>query len=178
MRRLTKYDNGNPRSCPFNDIPPKLYLRRRDKGLTIVFVLIFLLLIVSFAATYFLMATSGLKAANRTADTKRAYYAADAGLADAFIQLRSYPNPPASFTVSNNSYAIGTQTESYSATAVTDGASWPTYTITSTGTYGNISKILQLVVRETSASRFAYLSNSKWKFFSANSLYIFILGKY
>ena len=140
MRRMTKYNN---------------------KGFAIIFVLVFLLLIVSFTAMYFLMATSGLRAANSTADTERAYYAADAGLADAFMKLRSYSNPPVSFTVSNNSYAIGTQTESYSVTATTDGAAWPTYTITSTGTYSNISKILQLIVQETSASRFAYLSNSE-----------------
>lgn len=136
-------------------------LAKHNQGFALAFSLVFLFLIVAFVQVYILVATSGFTIANRTADLKRAYYAADAGLAEAFMQLRGYASPPANFTVTNNSYAVGSKNASYSVTAGTNGASWPTFTMTSTGTYNNVSKTLQLIVQQTSASKFAYLSNSE-----------------
>jgi len=136
-------------------------IRERNKGFVLAFSLIVLTLIILSIETYFYVAGSGLGIANITTDAKRAYYLADAGLADAFMQLRSYSNPPSSFTVSNNNYSIGSKIGTYSVQASSNNATWPTFTITSTGSYRNISKTLQLTVQQTSASMFAYLSNSE-----------------
>ena len=72
---------------------------KHGKGFAMVFSLVILLLITLSVDVYFQVAGSGVRIANISADTKRAYYLADAGLADAFAQLRSYAIPPASFTV-------------------------------------------------------------------------------
>ncbi len=135
---------------------------RKNKGFALVFSLLFLTLIILFTAVFFLTATHGFVIANRNADLKRAYYVADAGIADAFIQLRGYANPPASFTVTNANYNLGSgQNGSYSVTAVSNGAPWATYTLTSTGTYNNLTKTLVLVVQQSSISTYAYLSNTE-----------------
>ncbi len=136
-------------------------IRELNKGFVLVFSLIILTLIILSVETYFYVAGSGLIIANITADSKRAYYLADAGLADAFMQLRGYAIPPSSFTVSNNNYSIGGKIGRYSVQVSSNNAAWATFTITSTGTYGNIGKTLQLTVQQTSASMFAYLSNSE-----------------
>ena len=139
-------------------------IRKHDKGFVLAFSLIISTLIILSVETYFSVAGSGLKIANITSDTKRAYYLADAGLADAFMQLRNYTHPPSSFTVSNNNYSIdsaGSKIGTYSVQVSSNNANWPIFTITSTGTYGNMSKILQLTVQQTSPSMFAYLSNSE-----------------
>lgn len=132
-----------------------------NKGFAMVFSLVILLSIILSIDVYFQVASSGFRIAGISADTKRAYYLADAGLADAFMKLRSYSNPQSSFTVSNNNYTIGNGNGSYSVQVSLINATWPTFIITSTGTYGNMSKVLQLTVQETTASMFAYLSNSE-----------------
>ena len=137
---------------------------KHGKGFAMVFSLVILLLITLSVDVYFQVAGSGVRIANISADTKRAYYLADAGLADAFAQLRSYAIPPASFTVSDNNYAIdagGKFKGSYLAQVAPVNLVWPTFVITSTGTYGKISKVLQLTVHQTTASMFAYVSNSE-----------------
>lgn len=132
-----------------------------NKGFALLFSLVFLFLIVMASESYFLVASSGLSVANRTSDTMRAYYAAESGLTDAVIQLRSYANPPLSFNVVNNNYNIGSRTASYNVNMVSDNGTWPIFTITSTGRYGSMTKTLQLVMQKTAASMFAYLSNSE-----------------
>ncbi len=135
---------------------------RQNKGFALAFSLIFLFLIVSFVGAYILATTNGLTTANRAADLKRAYYVADAGLADAVIQLRGYANPPASFNVSNAGYALGNgKTGSYSVSATSTGSPWLTYTLTSTGMYNGALKVLVLTVQQTSVSSYAYLSNTE-----------------
>ena len=135
--------------------------RGHNKGLALILALGVSTLIILSVDTYLQVAGFGLKTAYITADTKRAYYLADAGLADAFMQLRSYAIPPTSFTVSNNNYNIGTSIGTYSVQVASSNAVWSRFTITSTGTYGHINKTLQLTVQATSASMFAYLSNSE-----------------
>lgn len=134
--------------------------RYNNKGFTLLFSLVFLFLIIMACESYFLVASSGLSIASRTADTKRAYYAADAGLSDALVQMRG-SLPPNLAPINNNNYAIGAKMGSYSVTLVSDNGTWPVYTVTSTGRYGSITKTLQLLVRQTSPSMFAYLSNSE-----------------
>ncbi len=140
----------------------KLHLN--NKGFALAFSLIFVFLIVIFAEIYITVANSGLTLSTQAADSKRAYYLADAGLANAMVSLRSYASPPAAslLTLSNNSYmTFNGKTGGYSVSATSDGAAWPTYTITSVGTFGALSKTLQLTVKEASFSKFAYASNSE-----------------
>lgn len=130
---------------------------KQEKGFAIVFLLVFLLLVVLTTDVYFQVAHSGLRMAIQTTDTKRAYYLADAGLSDAFMRIRA----GSTSAISNDNYSIGGKTGSYSVTIISDNASWPTFTITSTGTYANTNKTLQLTLRQTSPSMFAYLSNTE-----------------
>ncbi len=139
---------------------------KNNKGFALAFSLLFLTLVIAFLDIYFQVASGGLRTSRIIADSKRAYYAADAGLADAFMKLRGDANPtsftiPLSGTTPPQNYTIGSKTATYSVVAVHSGGSWPTVTMTSTGSYGNISKTLELIVKQTSASRFAYLSNSE-----------------
>ena len=135
---------------------------QHNKGYALAFSLIFLLMVVTLVAAYVLITAHGLTTASRAADVKRAYYVADAGITDAFMQLRGYSSPASSFTVANASYAMGNgKTGSYSVTAVSNGASFATYTLTSTGTYNGASKTLILTVKQSSISTYAYLTNSE-----------------
>jgi|GEM_PF-929325 len=148
----------------------------KNKGFALAFSLIFFFLIISFVGVYVLATSNGLTTASRAADLKRAYYIADAGIADAFIQLRSYASAPAKFCIpaaycndnaSSFSYALGNgKAGSYQVSASSDGAPWATYTIISKGTYNKVSKILQLSVQQTSIASLAYLSatevNPQW----------------
>ncbi len=132
-------------------------LAKNNKGFALAFSLLLLLLIILFVDIFVAAANSGLTNAGRIADIKRAYYAADAGLADGLLKLKSGANA----NVNNAAYAVGPKNGSYVTTLVSDGAGIPTYTITSTGTYGNASKQLQLKVKAESFSRWAYLSNTE-----------------
>ena len=60
---------------------------RQNKGFALIFSLIFLFLIVSFMAVYILAVANGISQANRIANGKKAYYIADAGLADAYERI-------------------------------------------------------------------------------------------
>ena len=60
---------------------------RQNKAFALTFSLIFLFLIVSFMAVYILAVANGISQANRTANLKKAYYIADAGLADAYERI-------------------------------------------------------------------------------------------
>ena len=55
---------------------------RQNKGFALTLSLIFLFLIISFITVYILVVANGVSQANRTANLKKAYYVADAGLAD------------------------------------------------------------------------------------------------
>ncbi len=135
--------------------------RRNEKGFILFYTLIVVGLISLIAETSFLVTTNDLKTAARTADSIRAYYIADAGLAHAFMQLRAQASAPASLTVSSSSYSVGSTSGSYSATATSDGAAWPTYTIVSLGTYNGVPRTLTLRVKMISFSHWGYLSNTE-----------------
>ena len=127
---------------------------RQNKGFALVFSLIFLVLIVSFMAVYILSVANGISEANRATNGKRAYYIADAGLADAYeritqagINVVSSTNsyiPSAS--TDNGTYSVGSVTGRYKVAVVYSNSPRSNYTITSTGTYGNVSKTLQLKI--------------------------------
>ena len=144
---------------------------RQNKGFALIFSLIFLFLIVSFMAVYILAVSSGLLQANRTANEKKAYYIADAGLADAYERITQagvntaiayQPNSYIpSATTDNGVYSVGTANGNYKVSVVYSNSPRTNYTITSTGTYGNISKTLQLKIIGAAISKYAYWSQTE-----------------
>jgi hypothetical protein len=155
---------------------------RQNKGFALIFSLIFLFLIISFMGVYILAVANGINQANRTANLKKAYYVADAGLADAYERISqagitiftastcTKPNIPStctpatlfipSGTTDNGTYSVGNVNGSYIVSlGVT--TSPLTYTITSTGTYGGASRTLQLIMVWATISKYAYWSNTE-----------------
>jgi len=135
----------------------------KKKGFTLVFSLLIVCLIVLICTIYFSITTNDLVTANRIANSMRAYYIADAGLADALIQLRATTHVGNnSVSASNSSYPVGPGlTGSYSAQGVSDGASWPLWTITSVGTYRGVQRTLTLQVKAVAVSKWNYISDSE-----------------
>jgi hypothetical protein len=143
----------------------------QNKGFALVFSMIFLFLIVSFMAVYILAVANGISQANRLANSKKAYYVADAGLADAYERISqagnnfSIPTPGQNYIPSANTdngiYKIGNQTGTYTVTVTVSASPQTNFTIISTGTFGNISKTLQLKMTWASISRYAYWSNTE-----------------
>ncbi len=153
---------------------------RQNKAFALTFTLIFLLLIISFIAVYMIAVANGISQANRVANEKRAYYIADAGLADAYERITqagintvpsstpgcpyipSLPQQcPSTPTTDNGVYSVGTTTGHYKVTVVYSNAPRTNYVITSTGTYGNVSKTLQLRIIGASISKYAYWSQTE-----------------
>ena len=105
----------------------------QNKGFALAFALIFFFLIVSFMAVYVLAVASAVSQANSTANLKKAYYAADTGLLDAYERVTQAgvntvsssicvnPNIPSSCAspynpsnaTDNGVYAIGSVNGSY-----------------------------------------------------------------
>jgi len=144
---------------------------RQNKGFALTFSLIFLFLIVSFMTVYMLAVSNGVSVANRTANLKKAYYVADAGLADAYERITQAGNnlviPPAgtpyipSATTDNGSYSTGNSTGNYTVTVTISQVPQLNFTITSVGTFGGASKTLQLKMTWASVSKFAYWSQTE-----------------
>ncbi len=142
---------------------------RQNKGFALTFTLIFMFLVVSFMAVYVFVVSSGLALANRTANEKKAYYIADAGLADAYERItqsgvNTIPTTNSyipSSTTDNGIYSVGSVTGSYTVSVVYSNSPRTNYTIISTGTYGNISKTLQLRMIGAAISKYAYWSQTE-----------------
>jgi len=157
---------------------------RQNKAFALTFALIFLFLIVSFMAVYILAVANGISQANRVANEKKAYYIADAGLADAYERIVQSgianfssstcvnPNIPSTCSApfipsanapatDNGVYAVGGVNGNYIVSVVFSALPRTNYTITSQGTYGNVSKTLQLKIIGASISRFAYWSQTE-----------------
>lgn len=154
---------------------------RQNKAFALTFTLIFLILIISFMAVYILAVANGISEASRTANLKKAYYVADAGLVDAYERIVQSgastfasstcvnPNIPSTCTVAyipssttdNGVYSVGSVNGSYTVSIVYSGSPRTNYIITSQGTYGNVSRVLQLKILGASISRFAYWSQTE-----------------
>ena len=142
---------------------------RQNRGFALVFSLIFLFLIISFMAVYILSVASGVAQANRTANLKKAYYVADAGLVDAYERITqagtNFTPPSTAFIPSpltdNGVYAVGNSTGNYSVNVTVSSSPHLNYTIISTGTFGNETKILQLKMTWASYSKYAYWSQTE-----------------
>ncbi|MBF0570983.1 MAG: hypothetical protein HQL12_03835 [Candidatus Omnitrophica bacterium] len=143
----------------------------QNKGFALTFSLIFLFLIVSFMAVYIMVVANGLTLANRTANQKKAYYVAEAGLADAYERIAQagrniiIPNPNTPFIPSpatdSGTYTIGTSSGHYTVTLALSSVPATNYTIISTGTFGNATKTLQLKISWASISKYAYWSQTE-----------------
>jgi hypothetical protein len=136
---------------------------KNEQGVVLILGLLYSFLIITFLSSFFVILTGGLRQANKATESMRAYYVADAGLANAFMQLRASSSFPASFNVPATSYPVGPDgfNGSYTVSITTDEAVWPTYTLISQGTFGNTTKTLTLRVKATSFAKWNYLSNSE-----------------
>lgn len=142
---------------------------RQNKGFALVFSLIFLLLIVSFMAVYILAVANGFSEASRAANGKKAYYIADAGLVDAYERITQagintiptnttfIPSP----TTDNGVYSVGSVNGNYTVSVTYSNSPRTNYTIISTGTYGNVSKTLELRIIGAAISKYAYWSQTE-----------------
>jgi len=143
----------------------------QNKGFALVFSMIFLFLIVSFMAVYLLAVASGVSQANRTANAKKAYYIADAGLVDAYERIEQAGKnftAPANGTnyipspnTDNGVFTIGNSTGNYVVTVATTFTPATNFTITSTGTIGTATRTLQLKMTWASISKYAYWSQTE-----------------
>ena len=139
---------------------PLTRTRQNGQGFVLILSLLYSFLIIAFLGAFLVILTGGLQQANKATESMRAYYAADAGLANAFMQLRAAPAFPVAFNVNNASYSVGPNNlnGSYAVAVTTNNATWPTYTLASRGTFGNTTKTLTLRVKATSYARWNYLS--------------------
>ena len=155
---------------------------RQNKGFALVFSLIFLFLIVSFVTVYIAAVANGFIISNQTAKDTKAYYVAEAGLADAYERISALgagtavsstcvnpfipstctaPYIPAA-TTDNGVYAVGASSGSYKVSIVYSSAPRTNYIITSTGTYGNETRTLQLKIIGATIAKYAYWTNSEF----------------
>ncbi|MDE2027325.1 MAG: DUF4900 domain-containing protein [Candidatus Omnitrophica bacterium] len=154
---------------------------RQTKAFAFTFALIFLALIVAFLTVFILATVNGINEATRLDQSKKAYYIAEAGLADAYERIVNAglttfasstcanSNIPStcttafipSSTTDNGTYSVGAVNGSYTVSMVYSGSPRTNYVITSQGTYGNTSRTLQLKIIASSFSRYAYWSQTE-----------------
>ncbi len=144
-------------------------INSRVRGFVLVFTMLLILLITLIATSFTTTAIDDIRLANRIANTIRASYAADAGLADAMIRLRSYDPPPAAgFSINPTDVPLAaTGVGSYSVQVNMVSSSGPyfkTYDIISTGAYpkvNGIARTMTLRVMVTSIAAWGYASETE-----------------
>ena len=136
---------------------------KNNHGFLLILTMLYTFLITAFLGAFLVMLTGGLRQANRAIENTRAYYVADAGLADALMQLRAASSFPPAFKTNNPTYPVGPNNlnGSYAVDVTPNNAPWPTYTLASVGVFGNTTKTLTLRVKATSYARWNYLSLSE-----------------
>jgi Tfp pilus assembly protein PilX len=158
-------------------------LRKNNKGFALILTLIILLPIIIFISAYLNVVGAGNIQASTAANTKRAYYTAEAGLADAYerivnagatlvpsstctnlnapsLKTCTSPYIPAANT-DTGVYTIGTNSGSYVVSVQYSIYPESNYIITSQGTYGKATKTLQLQINSSTFAKFAYMSNTE-----------------
>jgi len=144
-------------------------LRTQNSGFALITSMILLSLIITFMAVYMLAVTNGAAMATRMANSKKAYYIAEAGLADAYERITqagvtvipTTANYIPSASTDNGIYSLGTSSGSYTVSITYSPSPRCNYVITSTGTYNNVSKSLQLKIIGASISKYAYWSTTE-----------------
>jgi len=144
---------------------------RQNKSFALVFSLIFLFLIISFIIVFMLTIANGLVIAHRTAKEIKAYYIAEAGLADAFERILKLPPGPSNTYIpspntDNGVYTMGDGSHGNYTVALAATFSPISYTITSTGTYDGVQKTLQLQIVGSAITKYSYWAqvegNASW----------------
>ena len=143
----------------------------KGRGFVMVFVLLLVLLLVLIVMSFSTAAINDIILAERLSDNIRAYYTADAGLADGMIQLRAQTTLPTSLRIpttgTTNLAFPGNTTGAYSVqiNTVSAASTWfKTYDVISTATYpsgGKTTRILTLTVSVASTALWGYVSNTE-----------------
>jgi len=129
-----------------------------NNGFALIFTLLVVMLIALIIVTFSFIAYNELAASEKITNSVRAYYCAEAGIAKKFMELRAgtVTDLVENFTIS------GTKIGSYSVSVtLVSGGTFPTYRLTSVGTYKESTRTIVFTVRQTACSRFAYLSNDE-----------------
>ena len=144
------------------------------RGFMLVFALVIIMLVVLSLAALFLISYSDLGMAVTESKGMKAYYIAEAGLAKKFMDLRAGDNisitSPVTFTLGDGS--SGTFSVAVNQISLVP---FPSYTLTSTGTYANVTRIVSLTLKQVSYSTYGYLSNSEDSFYWGSPIW-FVTG--
>ena len=143
------------------------------RGFMLVFTLVIIMLIVLSLAALFLISYNDLGMAATESKGMKAYYIAEAGLAKRFMDLRTgdlSPTSPGSLILGDGSYGTFNV-----AMSPQPPAPFPVYTLTSTGTYNNVSRTVSFTVKQVSYSTYGYLSNSEDSFYWGSPIW-FVTG--
>ena len=133
---------------------------KTKKGFALIFTLLIALVIMAIIISLTAIASGDLSLAKRTTNTIRAYYLAEAGLSRKFAELRGDNKSD----IANAVVTLSPGNTGNFAVAVKQiGAGvFPTYTLSSTGTYpaiNGVSKTIVLTVRQITIARYIYLTN-------------------
>ena len=135
---------------------------RETKGFAMIFVLSIVLLVVLMGGAYIFVGVNDLRAAEMRTNAERAFYLADAGIAQKFMDLRSGDTSSLGFpTPVTFTFATG-MTGTYQVNVLTQHLTpFAEYTLQSIGTYKNVTRHIDLTIEAMPFTRFAYLSNSE-----------------
>lgn len=148
-------------------------LLSKSGGFALIFTLTLVLLTILIVAAFYLVAYNELAIAETTVNGARAYYAAEAGIAKKFMDLRS----GSTGNLSEN-FAIGPGMTGYYSVMVNliQGGTFPVYQLTSAGTYKNATRHISITIRAISYARFAYFSNDEDQMFWWGTRPIWFIG--
>lgn len=137
-------------------------IRSRKLGFALIFALAVTAIMTAILIAFAVIAYSDLGAAANIANSVRAYYAAEAGMTKKFIELRAGNTSSLSET-----FPIATNDNASYQVIVTNvsGGAFPTYRLTSTGTYRRSTRQISYDFKQVSHARFAYLSNDEDQLF-------------
>ena len=136
---------------------------KTKKGFALVFTLIIASIITAIIIGLTAIASGDLSLARRTTDNMRAYYLAEAGLARKFAEIREdTANHASNIPPTDINISPGNPGRFGVAVAQVGAGAFPTFTLTSTGTYpinNGVSKTVILTVRQITIARYIYLTN-------------------
>ncbi|MDD5136016.1 MAG: hypothetical protein PHX20_00685 [Candidatus Omnitrophica bacterium] len=139
---------------------------RSKRGFILVFALVIIMLVILSLAALFVISYNDLVMSNTIIRGMRAYYIAEAGLAQRFMDMRSQ-DPPVGGTLGPTPFAlVGGDSGTYSTTVTPVAVgTLSTYRVDSVGLYKNISRQVSITVTQRSYSSFAYLTNLEGQLF-------------
>ncbi len=132
------------------------------RGFALIFTLAFVILVALIIVAFSLVAYNDLAAAETSTNFVRAYFAAEAGMAKKFMELRA-----GNVNILAENFSIGPGAMgAYSVRVeLVEAGAFPSYRLISTGIYKKAEREISLIFRQTSCARFAYLSQDEDQFF-------------